>query len=381
MSHSRPLNIALLRRSIIPANGGAEKVAANFLREFLRRGHRITFFGENIDPDTAVGIEWIKVPKTGLASSGTTRFHRNVQPLLEQRRHYFDIVYTMCRTYPADVFRVTEQLHLEWLPRNYPRPLQLLPRHRSILKLEKAMFDADHIREVVVNSELVRQQVMADYHFPAGRITRIPNGVDHRVFFPAAPEEKSALRRELDWPEEQQVLLFAAANFRTKRLDLAIRAAARLEDEQKKQLLLAVVGGDHPAPYRRLAENAGIAIRFVGKAAAMRRYYAAADLFYYPAAYEPFANVCLEAAACGLPVLTTRLNGSAELVTPGVSGYVVDRPEDGTAIQSALADFLTRTAAARQHMATEIHTAAVDYTWDRHADMLEQLFFRIRRSP
>jgi len=380
MNSTRPLNIALLRRSIIPGNGGAERVAARFIREFLRRGHRITVFGEEIADEVKDGIEWVQVPKAGFASSGTTRFHHNVQPLVDLRRHYYDIVYTMCRTYPADVFRVTEQLHAEWLPLNYPRPLQLLPRHRSLLKLEKAMFDPNHIRHVVVISELIRKQILARYHFPDEFITRIPNGIDRDLFFPATPEEKSRLRRELDWPEDKQILLFVSANFRTKRLDLAIQAAAGLDDNQKKQILMVVVGGSRPDAYRRQAENAGLAIRFTGKATAMRQYYAAADLLYYPSPYEPFANVCLEAAACALPILTTAMVGAAELVTPGINGYVVDRLENVAAIRTALTAFLALPAESRRQMGESICAVTAAYSWERHADLLEQLFFRLRKQ-
>ena len=42
-------------------------------------------------------------------------------------------------------------------------------------------------------------------------------------------------------------------------------------------------------------------------------YYAAADLYVHPTFYDPCSLVVLEAAACGLPIITSRYNGAAEL--------------------------------------------------------------------
>jgi len=58
----------------------------------------------------------------------------------------------------------------------------------------------------------------------------------------------------------------------------------------------------------------------------MLRLYAAADVFILPTIYDPFSNACLEALACGLPVITTKSNGFSEIVTDGVHGSIIDEP-------------------------------------------------------
>jgi UDP-glucose:(heptosyl)LPS alpha-1,3-glucosyltransferase len=68
----------------------------------------------------------------------------------------------------------------------------------------------------------------------------------------------------------------------------------------------------------------------------MARYLAAADAFMLPTLYEPFSNACLEALAAGLPVITTRYNGFAEIIEPGVDGEVIDNPRDVTAFVRAI---------------------------------------------
>jgi UDP-glucose:(heptosyl)LPS alpha-1,3-glucosyltransferase len=55
--------------------------------------------------------------------------------------------------------------------------------------------------------------------------------------------------------------------------------------------------------------------------------YAGADLFVLPTHYDPFGSSCLEALACGLPVVTTRFAGAAEVIEEGRVGKVVPYPE------------------------------------------------------
>jgi UDP-glucose:(heptosyl)LPS alpha-1,3-glucosyltransferase len=60
----------------------------------------------------------------------------------------------------------------------------------------------------------------------------------------------------------------------------------------------------------------------------MPSFYGCADVFVLPSYYEPLGNACLEAMACGLPVITTRETGASELILHGRSGFIMDNPED-----------------------------------------------------
>ena len=66
------------------------------------------------------------------------------------------------------------------------------------------------------------------------------------------------------------------------------------------------------------------------------RLYAAADIFILPTIYDPFSNACLEALACGLPVITTRANGFSEIIEDGVHGSIVDCANDLVGLREAL---------------------------------------------
>jgi UDP-glucose:(heptosyl)LPS alpha-1,3-glucosyltransferase len=60
----------------------------------------------------------------------------------------------------------------------------------------------------------------------------------------------------------------------------------------------------------------------------VRACYFAADFLVHPTFYDPCSLVVLEALSCGLPVVTTRYNGAADLLHPPYDGFVLDDPHD-----------------------------------------------------
>src|SRR5438046_10718871 len=77
-------------------------------------------------------------------------------------------------------------------------------------------------------------------------------------------------------------------------------------------------------------------VQFLGEVLDLARIYAAADIFILPTIYDPFSNACLEALACGLPVITTRSNGFSEIIENGINGSIIDNPADLTGLRDAI---------------------------------------------
>ena len=108
--------------------------------------------------------------------------------------------------------------------------------------------------------------------------------------------------------------------------------------------------------------------RFLGPVKDMRALYAAADVFVAPTLYDPFSNACLEALAAGLPVLTTRANGFAEIITPGIHGEAVDTfsYDPGAALTEALQ---TWSDPEKRHAARSLCAAlATGFTIERNVE-------------
>ena len=137
---------------------------------------------------------------------------------------------------------------------------------------------------------------------------------------------RNEVRQALGILQTTPVLLFVGSGFKRKGLPSAIRALARVDSEAR----LIVIGKDRISPYRALAKKEGVEKRviFLGPLADVEQYYCASDLFVFPTIYEPFGNVCLEAMAAGIPLVTSRICGGSEVLDEGKNGYIIDDPTD-----------------------------------------------------
>jgi UDP-glucose:(heptosyl)LPS alpha-1,3-glucosyltransferase len=196
---------------------------------------------------------------------------------------------------------------------------------------------------IVTNAQRGQREISHHYDIPATRMLTIYNGVDTDRFNMGA-RLRFRERQRAAWgvSADDRVLLCVGTGFHRKGLDRTIAALAQLHRRGITPVRLVVVGKGRPGPYRRLARQAGAAdlLRFEGQRGDVERYYAGADLFVLPTRYDPFANACLEAMACGLPVLTTAVNGAAELMQDGLNGRVLDDTSGAETLADALQGLL-----------------------------------------
>ncbi len=231
--------------------------------------------------------------------------------------------------------------------------------------LERLMYRRGRVRAIIAVSGGVGRDIARHYGTRA-RILIIPNGIDIQRFHPRNRALwREPARRELGLKPENFALCFVGGDWGRKGLAIAMAALGHLA---KEQVSLVVLGSGQEASYRRLAERLGVAgrVRFVGQTSTPERYLAAADAFVFPSSYEAFSVAVLEAAASGLPLLVTRINGTEELVTEGVNGFFVARePADVAAKVRRLAR--DRSLAERMGQAARA-TVEKGYDWQTIAD-------------
>ncbi len=370
------MKIAVIKKDYDILRGGAERYAVEACTRLAARGHRLTVFSETFNAPEMRGIEWNAVPKAYLSAfSRTAAFHRMIQSGNFDFEGY-DVTYALSRTYPCDVFRIAESVEAEWIGKRYSALQKLNPRHRGILKLEKRMYSPGRVGHVVTNAELTRKHIVSRYSYPEERITVIRNGVNIKQFFPAEyPGEKDELRGKLGLGKNDFIFMFAAANFRSKGLEHAIRAFTRLGQDFLSKSKLIVLGSYRPDEFMALAKRLGVGgkLLFQGRRTDIRDFYVASDIFLYPTIYEPCANVCLEACACGLPVITTSFNGASEIIENGVNGYVVPECADYDLMVENIRRFSDLDGGEKKSFSEKAVEASRQCDWETHVDILESV--------
>jgi teichuronic acid biosynthesis glycosyltransferase TuaC len=160
------------------------------------------------------------------------------------------------------------------------------------------------------------------------KIRVVGNGVDTRIFHPV---DKGEARRNLGIPPEAKVLISVGGLVERKGFHRVIEILPALRKKYPGLIYLIVGGpgpeGDWSERLRRQVEALGLqnAARFLGEmpGRALREPLSAADVFVLASSNEGWANVLLEAMACGLPVVATEVGGNREVVRSEQLGFIV----------------------------------------------------------
>jgi glycosyltransferase involved in cell wall biosynthesis len=214
-------------------------------------------------------------------------------------------------------------------------------------------------RVVVVSrsaAELLRKEGLC----PDPKITVIghgsSNGVDARDRFNPALTERDAvvrIRRDLGIPDDVLVLGFVGRLVRAKGICELLQAWQLLREHRPEARLVIIGPSEHadgmpPELREDLESDPGVYL--VGEVPndRMPYYYANMDVVVLPSHREGLPNVPLEAAAMGVPVVTTNVTGCTDAVEDGVTGSIVPLG-DVHALAEAILRYLNDSELRRQH--------------------------------
>jgi glycosyltransferase involved in cell wall biosynthesis len=225
---------------------------------------------------------------------------------------------------------------------------------------ERAVYRPGRVRYLVGVSRGVARELRACFPRMAERISVVPNGVDIDAFHPAPAGERGD-----DGPLEA---LFVGGEWERKGLAVALEALAACPGVR-----LTVIGKGDVDSYRALAGRLGVVeqVRFVEPTDEIAARYREADVFVLPTAYETFSLATYEAAASGLPLLVTRVNGVEDLLEDGVNGWFIDR--DPVVVGERLRA-LRDDPELRCGMGEQARRCSARFTWGHAVDGYEQLY-------
>lgn len=221
-------------------------------------------------------------------------------------------------------------------------------------------------------SDGVAEEVRRHYPRARDRVLTVHNGVDAAVFAPGArAAEAAALRERAGVAPGRRLAAFVGSEWERKGLEPAVRALA-----QAPEWDLIVAGAGDRERYEQLARSLGVAeaVHWLGVSRDVPLVLAAADALVFPSTYEAFPLVALEAAASGLPILATPVNGVRELIVDGQSGLLVEQAP------ASIAAALRRLGADPQlaeRMGAAARESALRFSWERMVDAHHEIYQRI----
>lgn len=352
-------------------SGGAERVASRFAKHFSDKWE-VTLLnagmehnGKRIPGDQ--GSSWLRAWKF---ASAVTAILRRDKP---------DMVLSLERGTPCDVYRAGDGVHRRWLEIRFGRSSGFFgnPLHYVSPMLEKRTIN--WARTVVPNSEMVRTDLERFYPQQARKFQTIHNGFEPERFHPVDEATRQALRTSLGLDCSGRVILFCGSGWERKGLDVALdftaRASKVTRDDASKPVLV-VAGPGKQERYRPLIKKLGLTerVRFIGAVPDSAPYMQAADIFVLPTQYDPFSNATLEALACGCPVVTTGENGVAEVIEQGETGYVL-RTGQSQELREAVSWWL-RSTLDRERVASSVAHMTTENEIARYEKLFEQILER-----
>jgi len=371
------LRVAIVTH-VVRHNDGQGRVNHEIARAALDENIAVTLVASHVAPELLAhaGVRWIPVKIGKWWPSNLLRqqvFALKSAWWLRTHRNEYDVLHVngFISWAAADV-NTAHFVHSGWFrSRYYPFGLGkgVWSAYQYVYTALNALFERwayRRSRVITAVSQKVADEIRAIGLTPRNRVDVIYNGVDTRGFAAAEGD-----RAKFNLPADAFLLLFVG-DLRTPRKNLGtvLEALRHLPDN----VHIAVAGYLPGSPYPDEARALGIAdrVHFLGLVKEMPVLMHSVDAFVFPSRYEAMSLSLLEAMAAGLPVVTARTAGGAEIITPAC-GIVLDDPDDPHALAAAVAR-LAASDDARGAMGEAASELATGFGWARMASQYIALY-------
>lgn len=338
------MRVGLILNRFDPSWGGLENWTCHYARWLAEEGHRVHVVAFVIKSAALPpGVEPLQVTRPKSFAARAAALENAVRQLAP------DIIHDTGSIGNCDIYHLHGGTRLASRRAECPaRPFMqrwrefLVPKwrrwYRAHRGVEERAFANPRVTLVAV-SNLVKKQLVSLHRVDPARIRVIHNGIDTRRFSPCGRDANRRRIRSEFGAGDAIVFLQAAQNFALKGADNVLRALAIIARTEPSAALQYWLAGNGPIErYRQKARRLNVAdrVRFLGYVNDLQPFYHAADAMVHPAHYDPCPLTTLEALASGIPVITTPLNGSSELMTDGLDGFIVPDPSDARTLADVM---------------------------------------------
>jgi glycosyltransferase involved in cell wall biosynthesis len=228
---------------------------------------------------------------------------------------------------------------------------------------------------IIIVAEGARKLAARNYRLPSGRLVALPNALDPATVRLPEGYDPSATRRALGVQPGQSLIAVVARLDPRKGHDVLFQAAAALRSRHARARYLLIGAGPAESALRREADRLGLSgqVVFLGVRHDVPAILAASDLFVLPSRNEGLSQALLEAMALGTPVVATDVGGTADVVQPEQTGWLV-APGDSTALACAMDAALGNPSRARIYADAGRQLVWREFSLGLHATRLEGLY-------
>jgi glycosyltransferase involved in cell wall biosynthesis len=372
------LKILLLSHKFWPSVGGTQKLCYGIAEGLVAKGHEVTVMTSATK--STVQEEWrdgIRIKRFERASIGTNRpwcvTPGMARASLAVSRQDYDIVHAFhfitfqallgasMRGLRSARFVLTPSYH----PWNgpYERTLGTMVMRRA------------HVVVAQCEQEKGRLSSFVD----ASKIQTIPCGIDEGSF---SRPNKHDVRDVFGFSKGDKVILYVGDVGGRKSVSQLISLMPAIVNKVDNAKLLVVGGGLGHEALRELASSYGVADKVVIAGQLSEEMtlsaYASSDAFAFPSEHESFGIVLVEAAAAGLPIVSTRVGVAPEVIVEGFNGYSCG------ACDQEFADRLIEVISdgAFKGNARALRTGIVrKYGWTAVTNSLDSLYRKLAGQP
>ncbi len=332
--------------------GGLQRDMQKFARACTKAGHDVTVFTSQWDgaDEHSFKVEIINIK--ALSNHQTMKKIEKFVLALRQKKE-FDCIVGFHRMGGLDVYFSGDPCFKAKLKRDGRSWLSFLPRNRTYLQLEEAVFGKNSDTDIMAISPNELETIRRVYKINSKRIHLLPPGINKKRFenYIMTPEKRSDFRKRFRIDDEGFLILTVGSSFKTKGIDRAIYAISSLPEDIKNRCHYIVIGIGDAKKFQSIADKAGIGknITFTGGREDVGNFYYASNVLLHPARTETSGHTLLESMFCGLPVIVTEHCGYAKYVKEAEGGVICPDPFDQNQLNKILKDFLSDKEARQKY--------------------------------
>ncbi len=341
-------------------HGGHARYVAELASRF-KKEHEVHVFAsvwEEPDPD---GIAFHRIPSWRI--SALTSILTFALPATWMIGKNFDIVHAQGFTGFRQNVITAHMVQRGWF-QAMSRFLGRIPFKKKINRmvvqvLDQITFRKNFAKKFIAVSGRTQGDLIHFHHLDSQVVL---HGVDTSLFTPGNAEKyRLGLRKELEISPDELVFLYVGDWQKSGKA-----LCASLSKLLHGTLLVVTKTPRETVLKDADANGVNHRLMIVPGTKLVEKYYAAADVFVFPTFHDSFGMVISEAMASGLPVITNREAGAAELIEHGVSGWLTEKPWDADQIAEGM-NILANDPILRKRMGEAARKAIEPYTWDRCA--------------